>query len=238
MEELRTYRRVIFRYKLFFGMKSLDYPGIMQDISMNGMHISSETPIPPGTKIIVGFGKEADEIECKIRGESTWIISPKGTGPGRNLHHMGIKIIGYDDRFLEFLGSLISKRKHREGLEKEPREYVRYEHQVEIIFESMHEILHQVTHNISKGGLFISTDKPFEKGTVLWLRIVIPHIMEDINVKGKVAFSIDLKTAAKHQRPPGMGIKFIMFAKGDGKKFAAFIKKLSLAASQIQDVAN
>lgn len=230
MTEGRDYQRILYRKRVFFGIEKPEYIGFTEDVSLSGIHLSSETPIPVGTKLVIGFGTLKSEPKVKVKGQSVWMVPPDPKDSHNPFFHAGIKLTWHDDDYLQLLATLIQEKRMQRVMQKEQRGFVRYDRKVEVIFENEGEILQQLTQNISKGGLFVSTDKPIPKGTMVNLRIVIPHIMEDIQAQGEVAFTLDLNEAQQRMHPPGMGIKFVNFAEGDQDKFLGFLKKIAAAA--------
>ena len=232
MKERRRYRRIPFSKKIEFGVDRPSYGGYLIDISMAGTRIASNIPLPPGTDVKVAITNGAGSGDIRFNGKVVWMLPPDPDDPKQELNHMGIRLTWHDEHFLKYLATLIERRRMDNALQAEQREHVRFAEQVQVIFDDPKEILRQLTENISKGGLFITTDQPKAKGETVQLRMVIPQIMEDIHVEGKVAFSIDMAAAERLMRPPGMGVKFVKFAKGDREKFTSFIEKLALASKR------
>jgi len=228
MREEREYQRVMLRKRLYFGVSDYDFMGFSEDISLPGIHVASQTILPIGTKILLGFGNDKMSIKFKVKGVVRWAVSPNAGDERQQLSHMGVKVTWHDEDYLRFLSDLIEERRLKSALKQERRDNIRYSERVEVIFEDTEEIMTQLTENISKGGLFVCTDKPLSKGVDVSLRIVIPHIMQDILAYGKVMYSIDLQAAKKLQRPPGMGILFVEFEYGHREIFEGFLRELAI----------
>jgi type IV pilus assembly protein PilZ len=229
LKERRSYQRLRVRERLFFGVDGFEYVGHSVDISMAGIHIASTTAIPKGTKVLVGFGKDKQNIDSRVKGEIVWMVRSKKTQQKISNSHMGVRIAWRDERFLKYIATLIEKKKNADQPGAEDRGEIRYEHRIEVIFEEMGEALQQISENVSRGGIFVCTDRPLPPKTEVSLKIVIPQIMEEIKATGRVAHIVDLRHAVKMGRPPGMGIKLLGFAPGHAKKFTNFIKKLAIA---------
>ncbi|MFC1516745.1 TIGR02266 family protein [Thermodesulfobacteriota bacterium] len=78
-----------------------------------------------------------------------------------------------------------------------------------------------VAGNLSVGGLFIKTEKPYGKGEEFMLDLQLPEVSEAISVSCEVAWSRvgwDI-----NQNPPGMGVKFVDMSDEDRRKLAEYV---------------
>lgn len=75
-------------------------------------------------------------------------------------------------------------------------------------YERLNAFLSDYTHNISRGGTFIRTEKPLPVGTVLSFTIRAPQLGEVLLLRGVVRWVVDA-SRAEGGRPPGMGIAFV-----------------------------
>lgn len=78
-----------------------------------------------------------------------------------------------------------------------------------------------VAGNLSVGGLFIKTEKPYSKGEQFMLDLQLPETSETLSVNCEVAWSrvgwdID-------QNPPGMGVKFVDMPDEDRRKLSEYV---------------
>ena len=232
MTERRQYRRIETKKKIKFGVDVTGNLGYLIDVSMFGARVATKYPLPAGTKIKLEIEGANNEI-IKAQGHIQWSKSPAPEDKKHDLGLMGINISWRDGNFLPFLSYLIEERRTKGVIPGEHIIDIQKGERVEYIFEETHEILKQYKETISRGGIFIPTEHPKPKGTLVSLRLIIPQILEDVLVEGKVTFSIDVPTAGKTKRPPGMGIAFIKFAEGDKEKLFDFLEKLKTAAKSI-----
>jgi type IV pilus assembly protein PilZ len=77
-----------------------------------------------------------------------------------------------------------------------------------IQYERLNALLSDYTHNISRGGTFIRTDRPLEAGTVLSFTIRAPELGDPILLRGAVRWIVE-PAQARADRPAGMGIEFL-----------------------------
>lgn len=93
-----------------------------------------------------------------------------------------------------------------EGI-RERRESIRAAVELPIDYTRLNELLSDYTHNISRGGTFIRTERPLPVGTVLSFTIRAPKLGEPLVLRGAVRWVVDPDQAAP-DRPAGMGIAF------------------------------
>ena len=70
------------------------------------------------------------------------------------------------------------------------------------------EFIENHSHDVSKGGVFIKTDKPFAIGTLLKFEIRLAADQPVIAGVGRVVWKRESPTSSS-ERPSGMGVKFI-----------------------------
>jgi type IV pilus assembly protein PilZ len=76
-----------------------------------------------------------------------------------------------------------------------------------IEYDRLNALLSDYTHNLSRGGTFIRTDRPLDVGTVLSFTIRAPGLGEPIVLRGVVRWVV-AAGQANAGRPAGMGIAF------------------------------
>ncbi len=94
-----------------------------------------------------------------------------------------------------------------EGGGRERRETGRAALRLPVEYDRLNPFLADYTHNISRGGTFIRTDRPLEIGTNLSFRIRAPELGE-LSLKGVVRWVVEPEEA-EEDRPAGMGIAFL-----------------------------
>jgi type IV pilus assembly protein PilZ len=91
---------------------------------------------------------------------------------------------------------------------RDRRESGRAAVQLPIEYERLNALLSDYTHNISRGGTFIRTDRPLEAGTVLSFTIRAPRLGDPILLRGVVRWTVE-PPQARADSPAGMGIEFV-----------------------------
>lgn len=110
-------------------------------------------------------------------------------------------VAAWAESFYPRLGGMSQQRGER-------RESRRAPIQLLIEYDRLNALLSDYTHNISRGGMFIRTDRPSNVGTVLWFTIRAPALGEPIELRGVVRWVMEPRQAGE-RRPAGMGIAFV-----------------------------
>ena len=76
-----------------------------------------------------------------------------------------------------------------------------------IEYEQVNRFLSDYTHNISRGGTFIRTERPLPVGAELSFRIRAPNLGEPLVLRGRVRWVVG-PDEARDDLPAGMGIAF------------------------------
>ncbi len=81
-----------------------------------------------------------------------------------------------------------------------------------------------LTQNISGGGLFVETKKPFSLDSEVFLDFFLPGFRDKFKLKGKVIHRVTEREAKKDGYVPGMGIEFIEISQANRNKIIMFAK--------------
>jgi len=81
------------------------------------------------------------------------------------------------------------------------------------------------TDNISKGGLFIRTERPLKKGEQFLLKLHLPELSEPMKINCESVWTREQSETEK--RPPGMGVKFCEMAERDSQILNHYVQTLS-----------
>jgi uncharacterized protein (TIGR02266 family) len=76
-------------------------------------------------------------------------------------------------------------------------------------YQTMDDLVVAYSGNLSRGGLFLSTDKLLPLGSVVRIQLELPDGGPEIQVPCRVAFLRDRAEAERSGAPSGMGVKFI-----------------------------
>lgn len=81
------------------------------------------------------------------------------------------------------------------------------------------------TRNISKGGTFIRTERPLEKGTELAFALTIRELPEPMRLKGRVVWTVSVEQQSEEQ-PAGMGIEFVYDSEDERSRVETVVERL------------
>ncbi len=96
-------------------------------------------------------------------------------------------------------------------------------------YDRLNALLSDYTHNISRGGTFIRTERPLPVGTPLSFTIRAPQLGDPLVLQGSVRWIVD-PAQASERRPPGMGIAFIYESPSQKSELEARLDRLMVAA--------
>jgi len=121
---------------------------------------------------------------------------------------------------------------------RERRESGRAALELPVEYDRLNALLSDYTHNISRGGTFIRTDRPLDVGTVLSFTIRAPELGEPIVLRGVVRWVVDAGQAGAG-RAPGMGIAFVYDSPAHRESLEARLDRLmvqSLGAAAFEQL--
>jgi type IV pilus assembly protein PilZ len=121
---------------------------------------------------------------------------------------------------------------------RERRESGRAALELPVEYDRLNALLSDYTHNISRGGTFIRTDRPLDVGTVLSFTLRAPELGEPIVLRGVVRWVVDAGQAGAG-RAPGMGIAFVYDSPAHRESLEARLDRLmvqSLGAAAFEQL--
>jgi len=109
------------------------------------------------------------------------------------------------------------------------RKHTRYDASIKVAFKTEKQFVYEYAKNISKGGIFVATDKPLPLRTKVELVLHLPHSSTEVKIIGEVVHVINTEQAKlmDADKWPGMGIQFSEFEEGGEKALMDYLKTLS-----------
>lgn len=104
------------------------------------------------------------------------------------------------------------------------RNTLRVKAKVKIRFKNVDAFISEYTHNISRGGLFVRTNKPCANGTMVEVVLVMPDTGKEISAISEVIHVVTPETATK-DHPVGMGLHIKDISSSDQELIEELIKK-------------
>lgn len=105
----------------------------------------------------------------------------------------------------------------------ERRERTRYSVHIDVNYRHGDTYLFSRSSNVSELGIFLVSDNPPPKNTMLNLEFHIPNARHPIRVSGRVAWVEDGKSGAE----PGMGIQFVDLGPEIQKQIRSLIRTMA-----------
>ncbi len=99
------------------------------------------------------------------------------------------------------------------------RKHPRYNTSIKVTFKSQEQFSQEYTKDISKGGIFIATERPLPLNSMVELQLSLPNLSRDVKIIGEVVHNVspEQSKGTGGNKAAGMGIQFIEF-EGDGQK--------------------
>ena len=91
-------------------------------------------------------------------------------------------------------------------------------------YDRLNALLSDYTHNISRGGTFIRTDRPLDAGTALSFTIRAPELGEPLVLRGVVRWVVEPGRTS----PAGMGIAFVYDSPAQKEALGARLDRLMI----------
>ena len=97
---------------------------------------------------------------------------------------------------------------------------------VQYHFESLDEFVSEYAEDVSLGGMFIKTDTPPPKGSVIFLQFSLSDGSKLVEGLAKVAWCLSPAEAEASDRIAGMGVQFIHFDEESQAIVAEIVQRL------------
>ncbi len=96
--------------------------------------------------------------------------------------------------------------------------------ELRVEYKRLNSFFADYTKNISRGGTFISTDRPLEVGTDFVFKLGVPGLPEPVVLKGKVQWIVTPEQA--EGRDVGMGIGFVFESELEREQVETTVERL------------
>jgi uncharacterized protein (TIGR02266 family) len=184
-----------------------------------------------GKKFIMGV-LQPDEVF----GELAFFGRVKRTATARAIGRTSVGILDRTSLDVEFNGLsadfraiLVALAKRFENSMNRTQEYtvrdeVRTAKSLSLTYRDRQSFIASYSTNISSGGLFIKTEKPFSHGERFLLKLQLPDIPEPLKISCEVVWA---RTEGEDERKPsGMGVKFYEMSKNDSQILQKYLKEI------------
>lgn len=109
------------------------------------------------------------------------------------------------------------------------RKHPRYEASLKVTFKNEKQFVHEYAKNISKGGIFVATEKPLPVRSRVELVFSLPNSPTPVKVIGEVVHVVAPETAKLMNggKWPGMGIQFVEYEENGAKILEEYLRALN-----------
>lgn len=222
-ELLRIQTRVKVEFKTFDQF----YQEYTNNLSKGGIFIKTDKALAPQTVIEINLILPGLDQPLALVGEVVHVIDPetakaRGWDPG-----IGVHFIDFEEGGQQLLEEYIAEQYKKQSGQRLPdrRKHPRASIRLRVKFPSL-EVLHQdYSEDISRGGIFIQTNKPREVGELFLITLVHPETGEELELEGEVV-RVSKANASEPGNASGMGIRFVGV---DENKHQAIDRFLGLA---------
>src|SRR5262245_40099488 len=109
------------------------------------------------------------------------------------------------------------------------RRFSRYRVRIAVDCSTKEMFVSNYVTNISRGGVFVSTDHPFPLHSEVALTLALPGSSGAIDVVGRVVWTYDIRKA-DGRLVPGMGIRFLDLPANDRSRLEQYLGTLPCQA--------
>lgn len=93
-------------------------------------------------------------------------------------------------------------------------------------YERMNSFFADYTKNISKGGTFIKTERPFAIGTRCQFSFTLPALSDPLLLEGEVTWTVPKEVAQARGEDAGMGVRFVFRDAAAQREFEEMVEKM------------
>jgi len=106
------------------------------------------------------------------------------------------------------------------------RKHPRVQLEMEVEYKKGSKFERAVSHNISKGGMFIKSEEPLPEDKNTVVKFVIDPEKEPLKVRSRVAWTRGGEQSSITKQPPGMGVEFIFEDESERNMIREFVRDL------------
>lgn len=213
----RLASRIFTRMRVLFGLQAPESEGFALNLSAEGVFISALRLYPPGTDLRIRL-LPTGAAAIELRGTVQWGLRVPQQLMSVVRPGMGIQLVSPPAAYIDFFTGFLKADTNR----SHPRLAAR----LEVRFYRRETFVKEYTENISRGGLFIATETPFEEGTELAIDLVIPDLAAVWTVTGRVAYHLDAERAKPLATPAGIGVKITKIDARTEEAFRDYVQRI------------
>ncbi|MCC6160438.1 MAG: PilZ domain-containing protein [Deltaproteobacteria bacterium] len=216
--------RILYHVPVAFGPDDPTSVGFTRNLSLGGMEIASRFVFETNTALRLTI--ESDPDDLRTVGTVRWTTSlghlddaARDFYERHYTRSMGIQLLDPPPAWPELVRQVSETP---EG----PRRTPRFRKVYRVNVRSMNQLLEMFTDDISRGGLFVLSDKPPALGAFVSVEVVVPETMRVLRADGRVVHHLPRELADALGRNAGFGVEFVDFAGTDREVLEGYIDHL------------
>ncbi len=207
------------------GGASDTHVGTITNFTEEGLRLESNALCPPGGDVTL-FVQYEGRMAVLLARVVWWRMEPFALVEQMRFS-CGMKLL-YDVPQWRELVTHMRKESTARPQSADPR----FEAVHRVRFSGDREFLSDYTQNISRGGMYLSTDRLLDKGAQIDVEIELPGVQTAVPLKATVVYRLDAAQARELCRAPGVGVKFVDFADPEREQFLHHIRRLEVHRSR------
>ncbi len=219
----RKHKRIPVRFKTEIQRAALPTLGFLTNLSEGGMCILASEELKSGDKLELDIHSDLCGV-VKVAGSVLWSRSLKIDLVQVNLFESGVKLLAPPPEYLELVRSVAHAFVDR-------RVHPRFRSVLQVRVEELISDVDLFTVNISKGGVFVQSEKLPSRDEVVELLIRLPGSgAATLRLEGVVLDTCDASRARREMRVPGFSLRYTRFREGDDLKLFLYLDHLQKQA--------
>lgn len=219
----RIERRLPVRFELAGGEETAveTHVGTIANFTEDGLRLESNDLCPPGGDVTLFIQVEGRHVVLLAR-VVWWRMEPFAHVEQMRFS-CGLRLLYDVPQWREYV-----TRVRKEPSLRPAGADARFEAVHRVKFAGDREFLSDFTQNISRGGMYLATDRKLAVGAEIELAVELPGMTDAIPLKATVVYKLDAAAAKELGRGAGVGVKFVSFTDPERELFAHHIRRLEV----------
>jgi type IV pilus assembly protein PilZ len=211
--------------KLKIEYKSFDqfYKEYTKDISNGGIFIKTDKVLKSQEVVEISLYLPDRDSPIKVIGEIVHVIEPELADAHGWESGMGVHFVDFEKEARQQIEDYVAKHYKDPSLRiPDRRAHPRVSIRLRVKFPSLEVLQQDYSNDISRGGIFIQTQKPRAVGDRFVITLVHPVSGEELELKGEVV-RVTREDAKAPGSVSGMGIRFLELDKEKHRSIEKFL---------------
>lgn len=214
----RIFKRLFTRVRADYGVKGYEHVGYVLNVSTHGLFLSGRALYNHATPLKVRL-QPSGVPHIDLEGVARWGKAVPAALSQVVRQGMGVRVENPPADYLTWFGTVLAAYPGA-------RQHPRVEAQLELRFNHHQDFFREYTENLSQGGLFVATERVFERDTILVIEMTIPDIAKQLTINGRVVYQLDAERAAALGQRAGVGLELIDVDPETREIFADYVRRI------------